>query len=288
MGLEEAEEFGLELRADLGDLVEEERPAGGGADDPVEGLVGAGERPLAIAEQLALEHLARDRRAVEGDERLRGAARRAMDRPREYFLAGAGLAGEQDGDVGGRDALGDGEQLGHLLGHPEPAVGLEGVGGPQRRTLLLFAPVAVDGDGRVDELPDRDAGAAIVESRAELGDDLPGLVAVLAAGYQQPVAGFCGDLDRLGFGPPAGGDETKAVLSARDERHRLRRTAQFQQRVRFACQHVGVAGELKQCDRVVEVLQGWTQPQGCALILEVRCECGILNRCSDPSPPAVG
>ena len=36
VGLEEAQQLGLELGADLGDLVEEERAAGGGADDPVE------------------------------------------------------------------------------------------------------------------------------------------------------------------------------------------------------------------------------------------------------------
>ena len=73
VGLEEAEELGLQLGADLGDLVEEEGAAGGGADDALEGVVGAGERPLAVAEQLALEHLARHGGAVERDERLGGA-----------------------------------------------------------------------------------------------------------------------------------------------------------------------------------------------------------------------
>ena len=68
--LEEAEQLGLQVEADLGDLVEEQRAAGGGADDAVERRFGAGEGPLAVAEQLALEHLARDRGAVEGDERL--------------------------------------------------------------------------------------------------------------------------------------------------------------------------------------------------------------------------
>jgi hypothetical protein len=119
--------------------------------------------PLAVAEQLAFEHLARHRGAVEGDERLAGAAGGAMDGARQHFLAGAGLAGEEDGDVGRRDALGDRQQLGHLLGHPQAAVGLEGVGGPQRGALLLLAAVAVEGDGGVDQLADGDAGAAVVE-----------------------------------------------------------------------------------------------------------------------------
>ena len=96
VGLEEAQQLGLELGPDLGNLVEEERAAGGGADDAVEGVLGAGEGALAIAEQLALEHLARHGGAVEGHERLGGAAGGAVDGAREHFLAGAGLAGEQD------------------------------------------------------------------------------------------------------------------------------------------------------------------------------------------------
>ena len=127
-----------------------------------------------------------------------------MDGAREHFLAGAGLAGEQDADVGGGDALGDREQLGHLLGDPEAAVGLEGVGRPERGALLLFAPVAVDGDGGVDELADGDAGAAVVEGGPELGDDLPGFVAMGAAGDVQPVAGLRGRLDGLRLGPARG------------------------------------------------------------------------------------
>ena len=41
MGLEEAQQLGLQLGADLGDLVEEQRAAGGGADDAVERVLSA-------------------------------------------------------------------------------------------------------------------------------------------------------------------------------------------------------------------------------------------------------
>ena len=59
VGLEEAQQLRLEVEADVADFVEEERAAGGGADDAGERGVGAGERALAVAEQLALEHVAR-------------------------------------------------------------------------------------------------------------------------------------------------------------------------------------------------------------------------------------
>ena len=77
--LEEAEQLGLEVEADVADLVEEERAAVGGADDAGERVVGAGEGALAMAEELALEHVARDGGAVEGDEGPVGAAGGAMD-----------------------------------------------------------------------------------------------------------------------------------------------------------------------------------------------------------------
>ena len=94
--LDEAEQLGLDVEADVADLVEKERAAVGGADDAGERGVGAGEGALAVAEQLALEHVARHRRAVERDERAIGAVGGAMDEARQHLLAGAGLAGEQD------------------------------------------------------------------------------------------------------------------------------------------------------------------------------------------------
>ena len=61
-GLEEAEELGLQVEAELADLVEEQRAAARGADHAGVVAVGAGERAAAVAEQLAFEHLARARR----------------------------------------------------------------------------------------------------------------------------------------------------------------------------------------------------------------------------------
>ena len=180
MRFEEAEQLGLEVEADVADLVEEEGAARGGADDAGERDLRAGERALAVAEQLALEHVARDRGAVERVERAVGAVGRAMDDAREHLLAGAGLAREQDRDRCGGDAPGDREELGGLLGDPEAlGVSVEGLCGPQRGALLLVPPVVFERARRRDQLADGGEGAVMVEGRPGAGQNLPGLVAVL-------------------------------------------------------------------------------------------------------------
>ena len=65
---EKAQQLGLELRVELADLVDEERAALGFANQALGVADGAGERSAAVAEQLPFEHVARDRRHVEGDE----------------------------------------------------------------------------------------------------------------------------------------------------------------------------------------------------------------------------
>ena len=69
-GFEEAEQLGLEVEAELADFVEEQGAVAGGADQAELIAVGAGEGAAAVAEQLALEQVARDGGAVEGDEGL--------------------------------------------------------------------------------------------------------------------------------------------------------------------------------------------------------------------------
>ena len=70
---------------------------------------GAGEGAALVAEELALEQLARQRRAVDRDERLRAARTRGVDVARHQLLAGAALALEQDRRAARRDARGDRE-----------------------------------------------------------------------------------------------------------------------------------------------------------------------------------
>ena len=67
-GLEEAEQFGLDVRGHLTDLVEEQRAAARCANDPGKMVDGAGERTAAVPEQLRVEHVLGHARAVEGKE----------------------------------------------------------------------------------------------------------------------------------------------------------------------------------------------------------------------------
>ena len=55
--LEHPEELGLDLEVDVADLVQEEGPAVGLLEAAHAVAVGAGERPLDVAEQLALEQV---------------------------------------------------------------------------------------------------------------------------------------------------------------------------------------------------------------------------------------
>ena len=148
---EEAEQLRLELDGELADFVEEQRAAAGGADDAGVIAVGAGEGAAAVAEELALHHLARHGGAVEGDERFVGAMRVGVDGAREDLLAGAALAGDQDAGVRRRDAFG---QI-HGLAHAAVDDGLADVldrdvfDGPERQTLFALGATALDlVDGR--------------------------------------------------------------------------------------------------------------------------------------------
>ena len=141
--LEEAQQLRLDVEADVADLVEEEGGAVGGAEDAGKRRLGARERALAIAEQLALQHVLRDGGAVERMQRPVGAVRGAMNHPRQHLLAGAGLAGEQDRQRRRGDAPGDGQDLRRALRDPEAlGVPFERLGRPQRGALLLVAAVA--------------------------------------------------------------------------------------------------------------------------------------------------
>jgi hypothetical protein len=55
------------VRGHLGDLVQEERAARRRLDEAALVAVGAGERALPVAEQLRLDQLRRERRAVDAD-----------------------------------------------------------------------------------------------------------------------------------------------------------------------------------------------------------------------------
>src|SRR5690606_37712374 len=99
---EEAEELRLRGRRELADLVEEERAAVRELDLPAHATIGAREGAALVSEELALDELARERGAVDGDEGAVLPRRVHVDRPREQGLSGAGLAAEEHGGVGAR------------------------------------------------------------------------------------------------------------------------------------------------------------------------------------------
>ena len=58
------------------------------------------ESALLVPEELAFDQVARDRRHVDGDERALAPLAVVMERARDQFLAGAGLAGDHHREVG--------------------------------------------------------------------------------------------------------------------------------------------------------------------------------------------
>src|SRR5690606_11853812 len=103
--LDHAQELALKLERDLADLVEEEGASVRKLEAADAVAQRAGERALHVAEELALEEIARDRGAVHADQRPLAARARVVDRARDQLLAGARLARDQHGGVGVGDEL---------------------------------------------------------------------------------------------------------------------------------------------------------------------------------------
>ena len=99
-------------------------------------LIGPRERALLVAEQLGLEQLLGQRRAVDGHEGLGGARAVGVDGARDQLLARPRLAEHQDVGLGPRRLLHQLEDPGH--GRAAADHVLE----PERR-LQLLAQVAV-------------------------------------------------------------------------------------------------------------------------------------------------
>src|SRR5437879_3770819 len=90
--LQRTQQLCLGGKGKVDNLIEEKASARGELELPGLSLMGTGERALLIAEELRLDQGVRDRTAVDGDKRLLASGTELMDRPRDEFLAGAGLA----------------------------------------------------------------------------------------------------------------------------------------------------------------------------------------------------
>ncbi len=104
-GLHGAQHLGLRHELHVADLVEEERSPVGLLEETAALEHRAGERALLVAEQLALDELPRDRRAVHLHEGAVGARAEAVQGAGDKLLAGAALAGDEDRGLGGGDLL---------------------------------------------------------------------------------------------------------------------------------------------------------------------------------------
>ena len=90
----------LRLHRHVADLIEEEGASLGLLEAPGEPLIGAGECPLFVAEQFALDEIAGNCRHVDGNERALFSFAVIMQRAGDKLLAGAGFAGDHHSEVG--------------------------------------------------------------------------------------------------------------------------------------------------------------------------------------------
>src|SRR5690606_22531132 len=102
--LECTEQLGLRGEGELADLVEEDRAAARQLERAAAGAVCTGERPLFVAEQLALDERFRQCSAVECDERRLWLAAEPVEVARYELLAGAALTEHEDGARDRREA----------------------------------------------------------------------------------------------------------------------------------------------------------------------------------------
>src|SRR5262249_48954931 len=97
--LEHAQELHLHLGRELADLVEEDRPAVRELEAARPALGRTGECSALVTEELALDQPARQRGAVDLDERPAAARAPRVDRARDQLLSAAGLAEDEDRGV---------------------------------------------------------------------------------------------------------------------------------------------------------------------------------------------
>jgi hypothetical protein len=135
--LQDAEAFRLREERHLTDFVEEQHTAVGEFELADFDTVCARERPALESEELRLEKLFRQRRAIDGDEWTVAAPRHPVNQPRDDLLAGARLAVQTDRSVRHRDQLG-------ALDHVTPTWGLSDRGAVNRACRHIHSPASRD------------------------------------------------------------------------------------------------------------------------------------------------
>jgi hypothetical protein len=111
-----AQQACLQVERHVADLVEEQGAVLGLLEAAAPHRLGAGEGAALVAEQLGFQQVLRDRRRVQGDERLLSARAVFMEGARDQLLAGAAFPGNQDRHVRLRQAADGAEYFLHRRG----------------------------------------------------------------------------------------------------------------------------------------------------------------------------
>ena len=112
--LQDPQHLGLGLGRHVADLIEEDRAAFRGLESAHTLLIRARKGALLVAEELALDQLAVDRRTVDGHEGTIAPARQGVEPPRHQLLSGAALSTNEHGNVRVGDLLDDLPNFLHL------------------------------------------------------------------------------------------------------------------------------------------------------------------------------
>ncbi len=141
-----AQQLHLHGQRNVRQLVEEDGAAVGQRQQPGPGLGGAGERPLDVAKQLAFHKVGVQARHVDRQERAIAVGAVAVDGAGDQLLAGAALAGDEDGGVA-RGHQGDAlEDRLHGRALPDDLFRRAGGGAVVRGRCRLLGP-ALQGPG---------------------------------------------------------------------------------------------------------------------------------------------
>src|SRR5438128_1826761 len=140
------QELHLHGRRDLADLIQEERAAVGLFELSPLLRHGPGKGATLVPEELRFQKGLRQRAAIDREEPSGPPRTELVDQPRRLFLAGPGLPGDQNGDVGLRDGPHETKQLLHGTALPDQSARFRRPVQLLSKLLVLLTQLAVAAD----------------------------------------------------------------------------------------------------------------------------------------------